>query len=106
MNVIWVVSDTLRRDHVGAYGNKTIRTPSMDDFAGKSIQFNRHYIAGFPTMPTRADHLGDHGQQTRHRSGVVLLALGRTHGHSLGSLPAGIDGGWLFHVARFNGLRR
>ena len=57
MNVIWVVSDTLRRDHVGAYGNKTIRTPSMDDFAGKSIQFNRHYIAGFPTMPTRADHL-------------------------------------------------
>jgi arylsulfatase A-like enzyme len=57
MNVIWVVSDTLRRDHVGIHGNKIIHTPSMDDFANKSVRFDRHYIAGFPTMPTRADHL-------------------------------------------------
>jgi arylsulfatase A-like enzyme len=57
MNVIWVVSDTLRRDHVGAYGNKTIHTPSIDALAVKSVRFDRHYIAGFPTMPTRADHM-------------------------------------------------
>ncbi|MBN2060661.1 MAG: sulfatase [Deltaproteobacteria bacterium] len=57
MNIIWVVSDTLRKDHVGVYGNKTIRTPSIDSFAEKSIRFDRHYIAAFPTMPTRADHL-------------------------------------------------
>ena len=57
MNVIWVVSDTLRRDHIGAYGNQTIHTPSLDAFADTSIRFDRHYIAGFPTMPTRADHL-------------------------------------------------
>ena len=33
MNVIWVVSDTLRRDHIGAYGNNDIHTPSLDAFA-------------------------------------------------------------------------
>jgi arylsulfatase A-like enzyme len=43
MNVIWITSDTFRRDHIGAYGNKQIR-------------FQRHYAAGFPTMPARADH--------------------------------------------------
>lgn len=57
MNVIWVISDSLRRDHVGAYGNKTMHTPSIDAFAKRAVSFDRHYIAGFPTMPTRADYL-------------------------------------------------
>ncbi len=57
MNIIWIVSDTFRRDHIGAYGNEIIRTPSLDMLAAKSIRFDRHYAAGFPTMPTRADHM-------------------------------------------------
>ena len=56
MNVIWIVSDTLRRDHIGAYGNQDIRTPSLDDLAAKSARFDRCYAASFPTMPARADH--------------------------------------------------
>ena len=56
MNVIWIVSDTFRRDHVGAYGNPHIRTPSLDALAAESVRFDAHYSAGFPTMPTRADH--------------------------------------------------
>ncbi|MDE2716709.1 MAG: sulfatase-like hydrolase/transferase, partial [Chloroflexota bacterium] len=52
MNVIWIVSDTFRRDHIGAYGNPTIRTPSLDALAAKSIRFDDHYSAGSPTMPT------------------------------------------------------
>jgi arylsulfatase A-like enzyme len=56
MNVIWITSDTFRRDHIGAYGNKQIQTPSLDMLAERSVQFQRHYAAGFPTMPTRADH--------------------------------------------------
>ena len=54
MNVIWIVSDSLRRDHVGVYGNKTIHTPSLDTLAAKSVRFNRYYVASFPTMPNRA----------------------------------------------------
>ncbi len=57
MNVIWVISDTFRRDHLGCYGNSFIHTPSLDTFARNSVRFNRHYIASFPTMPTRADFL-------------------------------------------------
>ena len=56
MNVIWIVADTFRRDHLGAYGNKSIRTPSLDSLAADSVRFDGHYAAGFPTMPTRADH--------------------------------------------------
>ena len=56
MNVIWIVADTFRRDHLGAYGNQWIRTPSLDALAGRSVRFDRHYSAAFPTMPTRADH--------------------------------------------------
>jgi len=56
MNVIWIVSDTFRRDHLGCYGNKEIQTPSLDAFAAKSVRFDRYYAAAFPTMPTRADH--------------------------------------------------
>ena len=57
MNVIWIVSDTYRKDHLGCYGNKTIRTPALDTLSAKSIQFDRHYAAAFPTMPNRADLL-------------------------------------------------
>ena len=56
MNVLWITADTFRRDHLGAYGNPDIFTPSLDSLAGKSVRFDNHYAGGFPTMPTRADH--------------------------------------------------
>ena len=56
MNVIWIVADTFRRDHLGAYGVDFIHTPALDYLASRSVRFDRHYAAAFPTMPTRADH--------------------------------------------------
>lgn len=56
MNVIWIVADTFRQDHLGAYGNRDIHTPTLDALAAQSARFDRHYAAGFPTMPARADH--------------------------------------------------
>ena len=56
MNVIWIVADTFRQDHLGAYGKADIRTPALDALAARSTRFERHYAGGFPTMPTRADH--------------------------------------------------
>ena len=56
MNVIWIVADTFRQDHIGAYGHPYIKTPALDALAAKSIRFAKHYAGGFPTMPTRADH--------------------------------------------------
>ena len=56
MNVIWIVCDTFRQDHIGAYGNQVIHTPSLDALAAKSVRFDNHYAGAFPTMPARADH--------------------------------------------------
>src|SRR5215207_6641584 len=56
-NVVAIVSDTLRRDHLGAYGNPNIHTPYLDEFARSSVVFDGHVISSFPTMPARADIL-------------------------------------------------
>lgn len=55
MNFIQIVSDTLRRDFLGCYGNEWIHTEHLDAFAKKSLVFDKAYIASFPTMPNRAD---------------------------------------------------
>lgn len=55
MNIIVIVSDTLRRDHLGCYGNKTIKTPHLDAFAEQGQLFEDFYPASFPTVPARAD---------------------------------------------------
>lgn len=54
-NVIVVISDTLRKDHIGCYNNKKIFTPNIDEFALKSTIFKNFYTSSFPTIPNRAD---------------------------------------------------
>jgi len=55
MNFIIIVSDTLRRDHLGCYGNKWISTPYIDRFASQSTVCDRYYTGSFPTVPHRTD---------------------------------------------------
>jgi len=57
VNFILIISDTLRRDHLGCYGNEWISTPHIDRFAEKCIVFDRAYAASFPTVPHRHDVL-------------------------------------------------
>jgi len=57
MNFIVIISDTLRRDHLGCYGNSWISTPHIDAFAERAIIFDRAYSASFPTVPHRRDVL-------------------------------------------------
>jgi arylsulfatase A-like enzyme len=56
-NVLVIVSDTFRRDHLGAYGNSGIHTPYLDAFAEECIVFDQHVVSSFPTIPARADIL-------------------------------------------------
>jgi len=53
MNVIIVMLDSLRPDHLGCYGNPWIKTPNIDAFAKESIVFDRAYAEGMPTLPVR-----------------------------------------------------
>lgn len=55
MNIVLIVSDTFRRDHLGCYGNTWIRTPHLDKFTEESVVFDRAYTASFPTVPHRMD---------------------------------------------------
>lgn len=55
MNVIVIMNDTFRRDHLGCYGNTWIHTPNLDQFAQRSALFEQYYIASYPTVPARWD---------------------------------------------------
>lgn len=55
MNIIVVVSDTLRRDHLPFYGNQKVIAPHLTAFAEQSLIFEDCYPASFPTVPARAD---------------------------------------------------
>ena len=59
MNVVVVIIDSLRKDHVGAYGNDWIRTPNLDRLAGESLVFERALPESIPTINARrAIHTG------------------------------------------------
>ena len=53
MNVIVIVTDSLRQDHLGCYGNKWIRTPNIDKFSSEATIFDCMYPEGLPTLPVR-----------------------------------------------------
>ena len=53
MNVILLVIDSLRADHVGCYGNTWIKTPNLDAFAEESALFERCFPESLPTVPAR-----------------------------------------------------
>ena len=58
-NVVLIIMDSLRKDHVGAYGNKTINTPNLDALARESLRFTRAYPESAPTIcARRAIHTG------------------------------------------------
>jgi len=53
MNVIVLVADSFRADHLGCYGNGWIRTPNLDRFASESALFKYSYPENIPTVPAR-----------------------------------------------------
>jgi arylsulfatase A-like enzyme len=55
MNIVLVVSDTFRKDHLPCYGNHAISVPNLTAFAKDAIVFDNCFAASFPTVPARAD---------------------------------------------------
>lgn len=53
MNVVLILIDSLRKDHVGAYGGTRAKTPNLDALVGESLRFTRAYPECMPTLPTR-----------------------------------------------------
>jgi len=59
MNVILIMLDSLRKDHLGCYGNRWIKTPAIDELAREGVLFTRAFPEALPTLPVRrAMHTG------------------------------------------------
>ena len=53
-NVIFIICDALRWDHLGCYGNTEIHTPNIDKLASHGMQFMNYFGANSICMPNRA----------------------------------------------------
>jgi arylsulfatase A-like enzyme len=53
LNLIVIVSDTWRADHLGCYGNTRVKTPYLDALAAQSVVFTNANAEGLPTIPCR-----------------------------------------------------
>ena len=56
-NIILVMADDLGWGDVGFNGNKTIKTPNMDQMAAQGVVFDRFYTASPVCSPTRASFI-------------------------------------------------
>lgn len=52
-NVLFIMCDQLRRDHLGCYGHATIRTPHIDALAAAGTRFDRCYAQAAVCGPSR-----------------------------------------------------
>jgi arylsulfatase A-like enzyme/Flp pilus assembly protein TadD len=56
-NIVLITIDTLRADHVGAYGAAGAHTPTLDALAADGVRFERAYTAAPITLPSHATML-------------------------------------------------
>lgn len=57
MNIVLIVADTFRKDHLPCYGNPAVIAPNLTAFAKDALVFDNCFAASFPTVPARADLL-------------------------------------------------
>jgi len=87
-NVIVLVSDTFRPDHLGISGGGHARTPELDAFVRRGITFDRARSSSFPTIPMREDWFTGrfshprHGWQDLDRAAITLPGILGAHGYA------------------------
>jgi arylsulfatase A-like enzyme/Flp pilus assembly protein TadD len=57
LNVLLITVDTLRADHLGCYGSKTVQTPAIDAIAARGALFARAFAHTPSTLPSHTDIL-------------------------------------------------
>ncbi len=64
-NVIWITTDHMRYDCIGANGNPAMHTPNLDRLARNGVSFDRCYANNPLCMPSRCSFMtGCYPQQT------------------------------------------
>lgn len=60
MNVVLITLDTLRADHLGAYGATTVRTPHLDGLAARGVVFDQVMTTAPLTLPAHSSIMTGH----------------------------------------------
>ncbi|MHC4332281.1 MAG: sulfatase-like hydrolase/transferase [Planctomycetota bacterium] len=73
-NIIFVLADDLGYGDVGCYGQKEIRTPSIDRMAAEGMRFTQHYAGSTVCAPSRCVLMtGLHTGHCRVRANARIL---------------------------------
>lgn len=75
-NVIVVLCDTLRADHLGLYGYRRPTSPFLDSLAGRALVFDHAYSHYSYTWPTIANLFTGRPYSTLVREGLFASATG------------------------------
>ena len=75
-NLLLITIDTLRADHVGAYGAKNGATPSLDALAARGVRFEQAQTAVPLTGPSHATILTGQNPPAHGVRGNVVFTLG------------------------------
>src|SRR3954451_3650236 len=78
-NLLLITIDTLRADHVGAYGATTGATPALDALAARGVRFDQVQTAVPLTGPSHATILTGQYPPTHGVRGNVVFTLGDTY---------------------------
>jgi arylsulfatase A-like enzyme/predicted Zn-dependent protease len=78
-NLLLITIDTLRADHVGAYGATTGATPALDALAAGGVRFDQAQTAVPLTGPSHATILTGVYPPTHGVRGNVVFSLGDAH---------------------------
>ena len=55
-NILFIMSDQLRWDHVSAYGHSPVETPNIDRIARRGVRFDAAYVQGPVCGPSRMSY--------------------------------------------------
>ncbi len=103
MNLIVYVSDALRTDHVGCYGARRVRTPTIDELAATGVRFDQAIAAAPWTCPSTTSmitglyphHHGYlHWDATLDPAIPTLFTVAAAHGYATASFV--FDENYLF----------
>ncbi|WP_274649620.1 sulfatase [Paenibacillus humicola] len=78
-NLVIFGIDSLRRDHMSAYGYPRLTTPHIDKLAGEGVLFEQHFSPSIPTTPAYASMLT--GMDVFGTDVVALRHQGPLGGH-------------------------
>ncbi|WP_317493641.1 sulfatase-like hydrolase/transferase [Haloechinothrix sp. LS1_15] len=90
-NVLLIMTDEQRADHVGFGGHELVSTPNLDALAGSGTRFDRAYVANPICMP--------------NRSSILTGRMPSAHGTRVNGISLDADAMTFARVLRDNGYR-